>query len=1106
MPPKTPRQQAGTAAGRPHDVPAAVTRAVAHARGHRPGKGRGQLPMYRVHRPKVRKFTTGAALGVGHFNARTSTLIGSKSTATTDWYRNADGTYTRHVYAVPVNYQTSSGTWAPIDTQLTAVAGGGWRETANSVRASFAAQADAESLGSLVFGSGNNGPFGLSFGLAGAASSPGTASGSSVTYPAVLPDTDLVETTTAVGISESLILHTAQAPATWLFPLRLNGLTPVLKPDGSVALEDAAGTVEGTIPAGLAMDSSGHGKPGAITPVTYQIVTHDGRPALQASIPVSWLTSTDRVFPVTVDPSLNSTVTGSTTVLSNYDADFSGIAMLYAGTFDAAFQPAPSPTPPLSTPTAMPSPGSYGLDYCAPHYCAQSFLQFGNLSNLIAGDSVTAATLNVWDAYATNCTTPEPFWVDPIEKPWSVTGQKSWPGPQTGTEIGQSDTTAPAAACSNPTANPTVGGWMSVNLDPSDFNPSSAAGSSGSLYPGEPPAEQYGLALASSTQDDNQWKEFDSFNTPNAPYLSLTYTPLAAPQISAQYPPDNYNSPSLSPVLMASGTEAAGVTAPLKYDFTVYNSSGATVATSGWIAASQWTVPWSSSSTSSDLAWGQVYYWSVQAYNGTAYSPATPVSYFSTLVPQPVLTSGLSQNTDGPGFNAADGDYASTVTDAQVTTVGPALEIQRYYNSRDPRISGAFGAGWSSILDMGAVAGQVDASGNTHTVVVTYPDGEEVAYGVDAGGAFAPPPGRYAMISSPSGGGYTLTDKNDTNYNFAAVPPSGEPYTLGGVRIGPLTSISDAYGHKLTFTRNSAGEITQMTSASGRSLSFTWSTPTGAVYPHVATVSTNPVVPGNSSTALTWTYTYSRGSAEQRVLARRALHVLQLHHRFGLPGGGTGHQPALVLAPRRIVRDHRRQLRAGQRGRRRRHLLRGVTGPARPAARVARHLGRVQRHVLLPAAADRPGLGSERPVVRDVVQDDYGRRRAAVGPGLAGHRRTVRELHARAVHRLGRQAARRVLQRQRRPDHVVGRRRRRQVAPGADRRQREHPDAVPGRRRRRFAVRDGRQHRPAVPVRRRRLSRRHLARRAVLQHHELRRDRVRTSTATSPTWRSGIRS
>jgi hypothetical protein len=69
------------------------------------------VPLYRVHAPKKRQDTTGGAIGVSHFNPKTSTLIGTKSTATSDLYRNTDGSCTKHVYAAPVNYQTSAGSW-----------------------------------------------------------------------------------------------------------------------------------------------------------------------------------------------------------------------------------------------------------------------------------------------------------------------------------------------------------------------------------------------------------------------------------------------------------------------------------------------------------------------------------------------------------------------------------------------------------------------------------------------------------------------------------------------------------------------------------------------------------------------------------------------------------------------------------------------------------------------------------------------------------------------------------------------------------------------------------------------------------------------------------
>lgn len=88
------------------------------------------------------------------------------------------------------------------------------------------------------------------------------------------------------------------------------------------------------------------------------------------------------------------------------------------------------------------------------------------------------------------------------------------------------------------------------------------------------------------------------------------------------------------------------------------------MASSGLISSGDWTVP------SGDLSWGQTYYWTVQDYDGLDYSAAPPVYYFSTPVPQPLVTSGLSQNDSRPGFDAASGDWTTSATDAQVSTVG----------------------------------------------------------------------------------------------------------------------------------------------------------------------------------------------------------------------------------------------------------------------------------------------------------------------------------------------------------------------------------------------------------------------------------------------------
>lgn len=213
-----PHQRGGSAARLGHYVSAAATRA-GHGAGGPPGVGRGQLPAYHARLPAVKKSTAGPGPAAG-FDASTSTIVASARTATTDLYKNADGSYTRFVYSKPVNYQTPSGDFRPVQTQLAVAAGGRWQEKANAVGVSFGPRADDSVLGSLGLPSGRR----VSFGMAGAAAVTGGVSGPSVTYAAALPGTDVVETATSTGIKETLKLRSASAAAAWVFPLHLRGL------------------------------------------------------------------------------------------------------------------------------------------------------------------------------------------------------------------------------------------------------------------------------------------------------------------------------------------------------------------------------------------------------------------------------------------------------------------------------------------------------------------------------------------------------------------------------------------------------------------------------------------------------------------------------------------------------------------------------------------------------------------------------------------------------------------------------------------------------------------------------------------------------------------
>ena len=480
------------------------------------------------------------------------------------------------------------------------------------------------------------------------------------------------------------------------------------------------------------------------------------------------------------------------------------------------------------------------------------------LAGVPAGFHVTAASLNLFDVAASQCSTQSTVSVRAVPGAVAAGSATSYSGsaaPATGAELGSWVGTAPPTACAG------SGGWISVPFNTAGLSVLGSAGAKGVALAVEGPASDKGgwkefaglpgvgagsapspppsssapapspasssasPSVAPSSPASSSPAASPSASVPpsvaaspaaaasldayiaspaspagaEAPFVDMTLAASAPPSISSQYPPDNYNEPTLTPELVATGTGGNG--SALKYSFALYSASGTQVASASGLSSGDWAVP------AAKLSWNQTYYWTVADTDGTSTSTTQTISYFSTPVPQPLVTSQLSQNPAGPGFAPSTGDWTTSATDAQVATVGPALEITRDYNSTDPRLSGAFGAGWSSVLDMQVAAGEPNASGTTQTEVVTYPDGEDVAFGLNPGGTtYSPPPGRYATLAPASGGGFTLTDKNDTVYSFTQALSSG---AYG------LTSITDASKRAETFTRNGTGQVTQVASASG---------------------------------------------------------------------------------------------------------------------------------------------------------------------------------------------------------------------------------------------------------------------------------------------------
>ncbi|WP_163505155.1 LamG-like jellyroll fold domain-containing protein [Fodinicola acaciae] len=794
-----PVQPTGTAAGKAHLVPASATKA-AGGNGRRPGRGRGELPAYA--RPGKPTPSGPSGKASARFDAKTSQRVAAKSTATSTYFQNADGSYTRRLSQTPVNYRDSSGTWQPIDTSLTA-AGGRWREKANAISVDLASTATDPGLARI----GLNGK-GLSYGLRGAASVRPQVSGSTATYLNVLPDTDLQLHPVASGLKESVVLHAATAASSWVFPLHLDGLTASQRPDGSIVLNDSSGKAMGRLVTPYAFDSKvdpHSGDPATTHAVTSRLTTTaDGQQAIEVSLDRSWLTDTKRVFPVTVDPSYNMSFSGAESTYADTDTpavDHSDELVVKVGSFNAG--------------SANP-------------YKANSFVRFytGDLTG--SQVSVSSATLHVFDTWAYDCN-PHPFSIAQVTQAWNGGTAGAYPGPSVGGAVGGATPTVPHA-CANTAADRTVGDWVAA--------PVSAGVITAWAASGEP---DNGLSLYASTTDKTAWKQFDSVNSDFPPYLEITYTGTLNPQVFSWSPPTGSSVTTLTPALAATGEVSPALGVNPKFRFQVFNSNSTLIADSNVLTTNRWAVP------AGKLAWGQTYYWQAQTFDGTRYSAPGIWQTFTVQVPQPLVTSALAQNQGGRGYSPNNGNYTTSATDAQVTSVGPELAVRRDYNSRDPRLSGAFGGAWSSVFDARAVE-QHDATNALASVDVTYPEGSTVGFGRNGDGTFSPPSGRFATFTAITGGGYKLIDKDNTAYTFTQA--------LGGGAYG-LTSIADANNRTVTYAWSGGHVATATSTASGRALHLAWTTPAGASNPHVSTVTTDPTTAGDNSTIQTWAYSYS---------------------------------------------------------------------------------------------------------------------------------------------------------------------------------------------------------------------------------------------------------
>ncbi|MFE2942546.1 LamG-like jellyroll fold domain-containing protein [Streptomyces sp. NPDC059255] len=909
---KGPGQRWGSAEGRDHLVVDGANRTTGQSLRakypldtrpmSRPAPGRNTASVAKAPAPEA----TG-------FDRRTSKEIVSGRDARTRTYANADGTETTELSTNPVNYLDSRGDWRPIDATLTEAADG-WTNTADSVRVRLADRADARRLAALTLPSGES----FAYGLEGAAPAEGsarptastTASTSASTTPTadgrvgyddVLPDTDLWLDSQAGGVKETLVLRSADAPADFVFPLELTGLTARTGDDGSVVLADAGGRTKAVIPAGYMED----GAEAVSHAVRYELVERaGGASALRVSVDRAWLADPARVFPVLVDPSVE-TNTATTSMYVTPGGSVVGSNELRVGKGPSA-----------DTITA-------------------SYLGFPSLTTELKNHKIFGAQLQVVNYDAASCKA-RPVTVHPVTQAWTAsTGTgTAYPGPSVGASLAsKSFAYGYIPVGSSSSACPAAGELFDLGKGGRDLVQGWADGS----------RPNHGLSLRASATDALGFKKFTGHATANPPKLFVTHSPYnatytfpkpvpdppvlqnqagkvkvtvtnkgaetwtasgyylayrafdskgklvtqqraanvtgqvanggritfdatikalppgtymldftmvrtggkvftdeqvapgrlvlqvfdIAPVVKEQFPPNGYQAQTLTPQLWASGVDVdapPGSSLQYKFEICTADKDGKPTActTSAYQTGSAYTVP------AGRLTWGTTYLWRGFVKDASNEVPTAQVALVAA-VPQPEITSRLSE-AQGKEFDPNAGNFTTAAVDASVAGTGPDLTLVRTYNSLDPRRDAAFGAGWSTRYDM-RLTPDGDGTGN---VVVRYPDGQDVRFGRNADGTFAPPPGRFAKLTTDATAGtFRLQDKSGTVYDFSSA--------------GLLVKITDPFSTAVTYTYSGGKLSTAVNARTGRSLTFTW---TGA---HVTKVATNAV----DGSALSWTYTYT---------------------------------------------------------------------------------------------------------------------------------------------------------------------------------------------------------------------------------------------------------
>jgi RHS repeat-associated protein len=299
------------------------------------------------------------------------------------------------------------------------------------------------------------------------------------------------------------------------------------------------------------------------------------------------------------------------------------------------------------------------------------------------------------------------------------------------------------------------------------------------------------------------WFSGAPFNIPML-WARTPFTSVSQPVINSTSPATGATVPSLTPTLSVSATDPQGKA--MTYHFRLCTGADAASGAcddSGTISPPSWTIP------KNTLNWGTTYYWVVYVSDGTGTAASAISSITPTLpVVQPAWSFGWDPFASySAGVNTALGNYVTSATDLKVSTIGPALQLTRTFNSMDTH-TGWFGKGWSSTYETW-IETSTDGYANA---IIHYADGRLEFHSNNQDGTFADAIGFTGHLAGSAAAGYALTSPDHSQLTFAGA-------------TGRLTSSKDANGRLLSLTYSGAAPsqlVTITDATSGRALHLSW--------------------------------------------------------------------------------------------------------------------------------------------------------------------------------------------------------------------------------------------------------------------------------------------